>query len=365
MAFTLLTQGSFQSAGVPVNIELQSSADYFKTFNLTQLGTSQTTAVGVEFEWLSNPTFPVGGAIQLVKADDTHNGNTPSLLASGGFTYQTSYPAPQAAFVGTAITNASPAVASGFTGLPYYNGDKVVLYNTVGMAQIGGMAFTIFEATPSTTTFTLPGLPAAGFAAAATAVTARRVAPFQRVIPSFCYVTAVSQAANAQVTISTADTTGTYTSSGTSIVGSGLIYVGQKLVFQIPYPFGMTQLNTNSEPGTQDLAAIVTSVIDAFNFTINVNTTGYTAFAFPASSTSPTAPLFATVAPAGSSTQYNPTLQTYTGYDIQRSPFRSSVSSNTPYMNLQPGVNGPAGQSGDIIVWMAFKAEATQYSANA
>lgn len=361
MAFTLITQGSFASTGVPVNIELQSSADYFKVINMTQLATTQATGRGFMFEWYSNPSFADYSAIEWLKTNSTNAVNM-TLVSSGGFKYITRYPEPEAPFVGTAITAATPAVASGFTALPYNNGDKVVLYNTVGMAQIGGMAFTIFEGSPSTTTFTLPGLPAAGFAAAATAVTARRVAPFQPVIPSFSYVTAVSQAAQAQVTISTADVNATYTSGGTSIVGSGLIYVGQKLVFQIPSSFGMTQLNTNNQPGTQDLPAVVTSVIDAFNFTINVNTTGYTAFAFPASTASPTAPLFATCAPAGSRTRFNPTLQTYTGYDISRTPFRSSISAQTPYMNLQAGAQSPAGSSGDVICWMAYKAEATDYS---
>ena len=350
MAFTLLTQGSFQSTGVGVNIELQSSADYFTAFNQTQAATTQATGRGFKFDWYGNPSMANNSAYEWFKTNSTNAVNM-NLVTTGGFTYITSYPQPEAAFVGAAITAPSPAVASGLTSLPYSNGDRVVLYNTTGMAQIGGMAFTISSA--SSTGFTLTGLPAVGFAAPATAVTARRVAPFAAVIPSFLYVTAISQASSAQVTVSTASTTATG--------GTGLIYVGQKLVFQIPSSFGMVQLDTNNLPGTQDLPVVVTSIVDAYNFTININTTAFTAFAFPASTASPTSPLFATVAPAGSSTQFNPTLQTYTGYDINRSPFRSSISAQTPYMHLEAGAQSPAGSSGDIIVWQAWKAEATQY----
>jgi hypothetical protein len=341
MPFTILTQGSFLSAGVPVNIPLPSSADYFRVVNMTQLATTQATGRGFMFEWYSNPSFANNSAIEWSKSNSSNVVNM-SLVTSGGFTYFTAYPLPEAPVVGTAITNASPAVVS-MTNT-YNNGDRVVLYNTVGMAQIGGMWFTISSASGSG--FTLLGLPAAGFAAPATAVTARRIAAYNAVLPEFMYVTAVSQAAQAVVTVS-ADPTNT-------------IYVGQKLVFQIPSSFGMTQLNTNSEPGTQDLPAVVTAVnYAAYQFTINVNTTNYTPFAFPASTASPTAPLFATVAPAGSSTQYNPLLQTYTGYDVNKGPFRSSTF--TPYMNLQAGAQSPAGSANDTIVWAAYKGDGTFY----
>lgn len=348
MAFTIWNQGSFASTGVPVNIPVPSGADYFKTINMTQLATTQATGRGVMFEWFGNPSFANNSAIEWYKTNSTNALNM-NLVTTGGFTYVTSFPQPEAAFVGTAITAATPAVASGFTGLPYNNGDQVILYNTTGMAQIGGATFTVSSA--SSTGFTLLGLPAAAFAAAATAVTARRVSPYQPVLPEFLYVSAISQAAQGVVTV-------------TQNIAS-IMYVGQKVVFQIPSSFGMVQLNTNNSPGTQDLPAIVTAVGTAgglssdYQFQINVNTTNFTAFAWPASTGSPTSPLFATVAPAGSSTQYNPLLQTYTGYNFNLQPFRSSLF--LPYMNLQSGAQSPAGSSGDTIVWQVGKFEAPAY----
>ncbi len=342
--FTLITQGSFTSAGVAVNIPLPSSCDYFKTINMTQLATTQATGRGVMFEWFGNPSFAQYSAIEWSKTNSTSALNM-TLVTSGGFNYVTSYPNPEAAFVGTAITAATPAVASGFTALPYNNGDRVYLYATTGMLQIGGMPFTVSSV--SSTGFTLLGLPAAGFSAAATAVTARRAPLYDPVLPEALFVTAVSQAAQAVVTCST-DTT-------------NAIFVGQKLVFQIPSSFGMTQLNNSNQP--QSLPAIVTAVNHAaYQFTINVNTTNYTAFSFPASTTSPTAPLFATVAPAGSYASYNPQTLTYTGYNQSVGPFHTALP--TPYMTLYAGAQSPAGSTSDVIVWQAYKMEAVQYGAS-
>lgn len=336
---TIISQGSFLSTGVGVSINLPQSADYFKAINMTQMATTQATGRGVLFEWFGNPSFAQGSAIEWLKTNSTNALNA-TLVATGGFTYVTTFPQPEAAVTGTAITNATPAVVTSTN--TYSEGDRVVLYNTTGMAQIGGMSFTISSVSGSG--YTLLGLPAAGFSAAATALSARRVSKVAPVEPEFLYVTAVSQASQAVVTVSSDPT--------------NVIYLGQKLVFQIPASFGMTQLNSNNQP--QALPAVVTAVnYAAYQFTININTSAYTAFAFPASTLSPTTPLFATVAPAGSSTQYNPVLQTYTGYDITKAPFRSGLF--LPYMFLAAGAQSPAGSNGDTIVWQASKFNGTQY----
>ena len=337
MAFTIVNQGSFASTGVAVNIPVPSGADYFKVYNMTQMATQQATGRGVMFEWFGNPSFAANNAVEWKKTDATDAINA-VVVATGGFNYVTHYPQPEPAFVGTDLTNASPAVASGFGALPYVDGDNVILYATTGMAQIGGVTFTI--STNIGTGFTLLGLPAGTFLAPATAVTARRVSPAQAMLPEFLYVSAVSQAAQAVVTV-TQDPTNT-------------IFVGQKLVFQIPSAFGMVELSNIQ-------ATVVAVNYGAYQFTIDVNSSAFTAFAWPVSALSPTAPEFATVAPAGCRTQYDPILQTYTGYDINKQPFRSSQF--YPYMNLQAGAQAPAGSNGDTIVWQCYKMEAPQYGA--
>ena len=335
---TMLAQGAFVSTGAAVNIPIPASSDYFVVFNQTQAATTQATGRGIKFEWFGNPAMAAGSAYETLKTNST-NALNQNLVTSGGFTYVASYPAPEAAVTGTAITAATPAVVSSTN--TYVAGDRVVLYNTTGMAQIGGMEFTISSVSGSG--YTLLGLAAVGFAAAATNLTSRRVSPYNQMLPEFMYVTAISKAAQGVVTVSV-DTT-------------NLVYVGMKLVFQVPKSFGMTEINENNLNG---IPVIVTAVNHAaYQFTINTNTSGFTTFAFPASTASPTAPLFATVAPAGSATTYDPILQTYTGYDMNHQPFRASQQ--FPLMNLAAGAQSPAGSTSDVIVWQSWKAPVVQY----
>lgn len=340
MAFTIVTQGTFTQPATAVNqiIPLPSGADYFKTVNYTQMGLTGTVCVGGE--WFGGGITPANDGLRWRKA-----GSSAILIdkfststASAGFTYVTDNPTPQAALTGTTITQANPAVAS--VTNTYSNGDQVVIYNAVGMQQISGMVFTISSVTSSQ--FSLLGLDSSGFAAPATAFTVRRLTQnpsgiVTPVAPSAYQVTKVTQAANAQVT--------------TSQINN--LVVGQKIEFTVPGSFGMIQLN-NFYQG-QSKPVIVMSIVDTYNFTINVDTTNYTAFAMPASSGSPTTQLFATIAPAGQAATFNPITQVTTGYDFTKVPFRSGVF--VPYMLVPSGANSPGGAAADVIVWQAYKME--------
>lgn len=338
MAFTIVSQGTFTQPATAVNqiIPLPSGADYFKTINLTQMATTQGTGRVVAGEWFGGGLTADNDGLRWKKTNSTSAINIDKFstsTASNGFTYVTSFPAPQAALTGTTITQANGAVAS--VTNTYSEGDTVIIYNAVGMQQISGMTFTISSVSGSA--FTLLGLDSSGFAAGATAFSVRRVSQFTPVEPSFLYVTKISQAAQAQVTVSQANS----------------VYLGQKLEFTIPGSFGMVQLNNYYQ--AQSLPVVVTSIVDAYNFTINVNTTGYTAFAFPASTSSPTAQLFATIAPAGQSTQFNPITGVQTGYNFLQIPFHSGVF--IPYMYVPAGAQSPGGSAADVIVWQAYKME--------
>ena len=337
MAFTIVTQGTFTQPATAVNqiIPLPSSVDYFKTYNLTQIATTQATGRNVIGEWFGGGLTANNDGISWVKTNSTNgmNASTFAALSASGFTYVNKFPQPQAALTGTTITNANPAVAS--VTNTYSNGDTVTIYNAVGMQQISGMTFTISSVSGSA--FTLLGLNASGFATAATSFQVRRVSQFTPVEPSFLYVTAITQAAQGQVTVSQANS----------------VYLGQKIDFTIPGSFGMVQLNNYYLP--QNLPVVVTAIVDAYNFLINVNTTNFTAFAFPASAASPTAQLFATIAPAGQSTQYNPITGVQTGYNFNQIPFHTGQF--IPYMYVPAGAQSPGGSAGDVIVWQAFKME--------
>lgn len=333
MPFTIVTQGTFTQPATAVNqiIPLPSGADYFKTVNYTQMGL--TGSVCVAGEWFGGGITATNDGLRWRKA-----GSSAILIdkfststASAGFTYVTAFPAPQAALTGTTITNATPAVAS--VTNTYSEGDTVVIYSSTGALMYSGMTFTISSVSGSG--FTLLGLNTPG--SAATAFQVRRVNQFTPVEPSFLFVTAVTQATQAQVT--------------TSQVHN--MVVGQKIEFTIPGSFGMVQLNNFNQP--QSKPPIITAIVDPYNFTINVNTTNYTAFAFPLSSASPTAALFATVAPAGQAATFNPITNVTTGYNFTVVPFRSGVF--VPYMYVPAGAASPGGAANDVIVWQAYKME--------
>lgn len=338
MPFTIVTQGTFTQPATAVNqiIPLPSGADYMKVINLTQMAAASPTAC-VAGEWFGGGLTAVNDGLRWRKA-----GSSAILIdkfsdstATNGFTYVNSFPAPQAALTGTTITNANPAVAT--VTNTYSEGDTVVIYNAVGMEQISGMTFTISSV--SSSGFTLLGLDASGFAAGASAFTVRRVNQFTPVEPSFLYVTKITQAVGAQVTVSQANS----------------VYLGQKLEFTVPGSFGMVQMNNFNQPQSKPI--IVTSIVDAYNFKINIDTTNYTAFAFPASSGSPTTTLFATTAPAGQNTQFNPISGVQTGYNFTNIPFHTGIFIPYMYLGISANSTGVAGGANDVMVWQAFKME--------
>lgn len=332
MPFTIITQGNFTSAGVGVKIPVPQSADYFVTTNLTQMATTQGTGRCVRGEWYRNGAIaadPTNKGLRWKKTNSTSAINIDSFAtstASDGFVYVPVSPTVESAVTGTIITAANPAVVT-MTNT-YSEGDRVRLYATTGMLQIAGMDFTISSVSGSG--FTLLGLDASGFAAPASAVTARRVSIYDAVEPRFLFITGISKAAQAVVTVSCLHN----------------YVVGELIHFSIPNSFGMTEIN--------GLTGKIIAVTD-YTMTVDIDSTAFTTFAFPASSAVPTTPLFATLAPAGQRTQYNPVTGIQTGYDFNYPPFHTGEF--TPFMYLAAGANSPAGSDGDVIVWQALKTE--------
>jgi len=339
MPFTIITGGSFTSTGAGVKILLPSSADYFQTWNITQMPLAPATAVVVKAEWFGSK-FGFGATaandgIRWKKTNSTNALNMDTFstaTASNGFTYVSTNPViePQAANAITGITAASPAVVSQTN--TYSDGDIIQFYGTTGMLQISGMNFQISSTSGSG--YTLIGLRAAGFAAPATAGFTRRISKYLAVDPQFLYITEITKATSAVVR--------------TSVDPSAYYVVGMKIHFSIPYSFGMYEMN-------QLTGTII--AVDAANYTltVDIDSSAFTTFAFPASSASPTAQLFATLAPAGARTQRDPNTWVETGYNFQYQAFHTGQF--VPYMYLSGGAQSPAGAADDVINWMAYKLE--------
>jgi hypothetical protein len=335
MAFTIVTQGTFiqPATAVAQIIPLPSGMDYFKTVNLTQMATTNATGRCVGGEYYNGGLMNANDGIRWVKTNSTSAINMDffsTSTASAGFTYVNAFPQPEAALTGTTITNNTPAVAS--VTNTYSEGDVVTIYNSVGALMYSGMSFTISSVTGSQ--FTLLGLNAPG--SAATAFQVRRVSKLMPVEPRFLYVTGITQATQGVVTVSE----------------KHQYVVGQKIEFLIPGSFGMVQLNNFNLPSNKP--PVITAVTD-YTFTINVNTSGFTAFAFPTSASSPTSQLFATVSSAGQSTQYNSVTGVQTGYNFQYVPFHTGQF--IPYMYVPAGLLSPGGSASDVIAWQCYKME--------
>jgi hypothetical protein len=312
---TLLQQGEFISDGKTQEIELPGNADYFVAQNLSQSGSVETPGRGVKFEWFKSPEFSNGYQLRTFKSAGA-NTLERTVDTSGGFSFYETLPIQGPAVTGTAITAANPAVVT--MNNTFSDGDRVALYGTTGMQQIAGADFTISSVSGSA--FTLLGLDASGFAAAATAVIARRIPKRKDVLPSTSIVTAITQAKKAVVTTSVAHD----------------YVVGQLLHLSVPSSFGMTEA---------DQRTVKVVAVTAYSLTLDLDTTSFTAFSFPASASVPSSRLFATVAPAG---QKN-------SYDVTNVPFRSG--NFVPFISLPAGINSPAGSNGDFIIWQAWKRE--------
>ena len=275
-----------ESQALPAYIQIPSGADWLSVRNFTQSGTAGTnaayfngtanSAIGVEFYWQRGMAAGSAMVKYYGSASAVVSGDT---IVAGGFTLydpsgQTtgSQPLLGSPVATTASTNATrPVVSTGNTaGVSV--GTVVRLSNTA-QDDVNGIDMVVGAVTANTS-FTL--LTATN--PLATAPGAIGGAGFYRIVynansalfyPRRRYVVKVTQATNAQVSTS---------------VAHGLT-PGQEVRFKIPTQSGMTQLNpqlnNNYFPQSSSVAAIVQTVVDDYNFTINIDTTSYTAFSWP------------------------------------------------------------------------------------
>lgn len=368
---TILGQGTFTVGATvtPQVIQIPSNADWMYVRNYTQTGTVGAVAPGskgIEFYWQRGMAPGTGIVKYYSGATQDLAGDT---LVSGGFTvYDPSGQTPGSlpllgpAVATTASTNATRPVVSTASTAGISVGTVVRISNTA-QTDVNGIDMVVGAVTPNTS-FTL--LTATN--ALATAPGAIGGAGFYRIVrydekfyPSHRYITNITQAVNAQVS--------------TSIEHS--LTAGQAIRFNIPAVSGMTQLNgtpnSNYFPqGTSALATVV-AVIDAYNFTITVDTTSYSPFTWPTIAQQPSA--FPIVIPIGENTAYaltsnQPQVPLYQGQQVFNSNSGiladSTVDTDVIGMILGTGgdglalttnITGPAGSAAaDVIYWTIGKA---------
>lgn len=179
-----------------------------------------------------------------------------SFIAAGGVSlYRPEYGQLGPAVTVTSVSQANPALVTAVAH-GYQTGDVVLLTGIAGMAQINTLQFQI--TVTGANTFELNGLDSSGFASAGTGGTVRRVLYPRAWQPLALTPIAITQAALAVVTTS---------------VDHGY-QVGQMVQLSVPADFGMVQ----ADGAIADVVAVTANTM-----TLNLNTSAFTAFAFPPS----------------------------------------------------------------------------------
>jgi len=328
VVFSGTNQGRFTSTGANVVIQLRSDLDWMWVKNYT-VSIAAGAGTGAEFYWQRG--MAQGRGLVYTKTAVTGALAVAQIAANAGFYLVDSsvnLPGPSLALTG--ITAGNPPVVNTANTASLSNGDIVRIFNTVGALQLGGLDFTI-GALSAGVSFTLAYM-AQIASANPGAGTFRRIPYNPYFYPSSRYITKISQATQAIVTLSV---THSYT-------------VGQVVRLIVPtvtaLAYGMTALD-----GLQaTIVAINQADADGVTntITIDIDTTGFSAFAFPLT----TAPGFtpAQVVPMGENTAEALLL----GANIL-----GDSTVNTAYIGIQlvAGTSSPAGANNDVIYWVAGK----------
>lgn len=325
--FSGTVQGSFTSTGATKILQIREGVDWIKVYNLTVLGASQTTAVAGEFYWQFG--FPQNSQIAYLKSNAANAANLTQYTTAGGFSFVNSTinnPGPSVAI--TSITNATPPVVATGSTLNLATGSVVRIYNTVGAQQLGGIDFTI-GAVIANTSFTLAYMSA--IAAATTG--SYRIIPYDPYFyPPTRVITKISQATQAIVTLAV---THQYT-------------IGQVIRFVIPTvtptAYGMTQLNgvqaTIVNVGAADVDGTTNTI------TVDVDTTAFTAFAWPLTTDPVHTP--AQIVPVGE----NSAQAFASNVNVLGD---SEVNIGFIGIALTGGAGFPGGANGNLMFWVAGK----------
>lgn len=310
--FKEIASGSFTSDGAAHSIALRSDFDVFEVLNQTQIATTQSTGRGVKYEWQRG--MAAGTGVAYTKTNST-NGLNLEWMTTGGFTrvdQSVQTLGAELTMSGTEVTAADPAVVT-ITAHGYSNGDRIRIYSTTGMLEIAGYDFTIGSV--ATNTFELSYLDASGFSAA-TNGRARKVPNNPLYSPMENRITGITAASSAVVTLA---------------VTHGMS-VGEKIRLSVSSDFGMTEAN--------GLLGEITAISTANNtVTVDIDSSTFTAFAFPTSAVAALGVTPAHIVPVGDAGQV----------------LSGSIQNSAQIlMELGAGIDGPAGSTSDVIYWRAL-----------
>lgn len=331
------------STAVDVSLQSQNPPDYIVARNL---GQSTSTGWGEvndaqAIEWFWYRSMPQATARGIVQSSDATN---PAMIArlitaDGISTYDTTNPPTFAGLATTAITGTAGTfvVTMASTG-SIAVGDIVRLYGTTGELQIAGYSFGVTAVTTNVS-ITLGYMASSGitFAADATAGTVVKYIP-NRMYPRRRYIANITQAAQAVVFFTEPHD----------------FTAGEIVSFRVTSDFGMSQIN--------DRAVRILSVTNSAtvsSITIDLDTTGYTAFAFPTSANAAAGNVNipAVCVPASSGVVPNPSNTSLVLQPPGTNLLDAFDNRNTRIIHFG-GSLFTDGNTGDVWSWQAYKYDA-------
>lgn len=324
--------GSFTSDGNNKFINLPSNFDSIIVRNMTKIAAG--TANGYEYYWQRGMTNGRG-----IIYSNTAAVTVGQIAANSGFwLYEPAAQDLGASFAISTVSGATPPLVTTTSGTAVtaaglQTGDVVRLYNVTGARQLGGMDFTITYG--SANTFELSYMQPI---VAGTTGTFRKVNYSPLFYPSTRYITNISQATQAIVTLSVTHN----------------LTVGQKIRFVVPSIAGSATYYGMTEIDGMEGTIVAVGAADADGYTntvtVDIDTSSFTAFSFPLTATAAAASYtFAHIVPFGENTAE--------ANSANVNPF-AGARNNTSQIGvlLVSGASAPAGVANDVIYWQAFKA---------
>lgn len=339
--FTVDMASATVANSVTVELQSQNPPDFIIARAITAWGKAND-ANSIEWWWERSMAQYTAKGIQQ-SSDATNPALTSKVLTTLGIShYDTFTPPTFAALTATAITgNAGTFVVSMANTGSIQVGDTVRLYSTTGELQIAGYSFMVTAVTVNTS-ITLGYMATSGitFAADATAGQVVKYIP-NRMYPRWSYIANITKASQAKVYFTAPND---YTP-------------GEIVAFRVSSDFGMDEINFKTARVLSVVNDAPTDATPESSITIDLDTSGYTAFSFPTSATAAAGVSPAVVVPSSSGVvPYNGSAtvpQQPPGTNLQD----AFDNRNVRLINFGAGlfqVTSFAATDGDIWSWQAF-----------
>ena len=292
-------------------------------------------------EWWWEKSLAAGAAKGILQASEGSTPQVPAMssyfVSSGGIrAYNTANPPTYAALATTDVDKTTYVVTMADTG-SIQVGDWVRMYNTTGMLQVAGYPFQV-TAVSSGSSITLGYMATGGEVQAANA-SAGSVVKYipNKMYPRHAYIASVSQASQCVV----------------YFTGKNDYTPGEILSFRVPSSYGMSELNN-----VRARVLSVTNSASESSVTLDLDSSAFTAFAFPTSAVAAAGvspaiavPSSSAVVPASGSAsspqvpEGSNLLDAFDDRNINLVEFGSGLFN----------VSGHASDNGDVWVYQFFK----------